>query len=558
MTAQPFITCDADFEFTSNLRQTVQNQSPKLNPSSSDVAKTAGWFQGLSIPHSVGNSVIPYIYGVCAFADIGDALATATDENHRIYLAGWWVDPYTRLKTTPGSLLSNYLSSTKAAVRGMFWDDPGGQSTLGPPKVADNVPIVTLLNGLAHGAAILDSKLPFLLLGGQQTGIRGGVHHQKLLVVSGSSGLIAFIGGMDINNDRTEVSNGGWKPIHDVHLRIIGPAAIEVLKVFRDRWMDHPDSAQLDRKKFNLVAYEVGKDFDAVARAPANPNFPTSTHHLKRKNDTFHAAAVGRTFANLRKFNSATNKESYAFAPVGQETSWSLVRAGVQNAKEFIYIEDQYFVSRRLKAELVKKLQQPGFKFLLVLTQSSWAFEKDPDLRKNEFPYLVAARNEIKADLLAVDQKQAKWRIFCLKASSDPERQKLCGSYVHSKTMIFDDDFAIVGSTNADDRGYTFDTEIAAGVTDDPFGRASSQSFARSLRIALWHKHLGVSHNALVSWSKGINFWLSPQSQLQAMVMNCSALEDSVLLGATPILKNFRMANNLWREDIDPDADLIP
>ena len=512
----------------------------------------------MPLAHTVGNSVIPYIYGNCAFTDMGDALATVTDANHRIYLAGWWVDPNTPLKSGPGGLLRDFLSSTKAAIRGMFWDDPGGNSNIFGPqkKVADNGPIVSFLNGLPNGAAILDNKLPFFLLGGQQTGIRGGIHHQKLLVVSGSSGLIAFTGGMDINKSRIDISAGGYEPLHDVHVRIIGPEAKKILRVFRERWLDHQDSRSLDLAKFNMVAHEVGNDFDAAARGRSDPSFPTSTRRLGHKNDANHAVAIRRTYANLSKFNSTTNKESYSFAPGGEETAWKLILNGVQRTKKFIYIEDQYFVSRRLKAELVKKLTDPTFQFLLILMQASGSFEKSPNLFDNEFPYLIAARNEIRSDFLAVDPKRTKWRMFCLKASSDPLRQKWCGSYVHSKTLIFDDDFATVGSANADDRGYTYDTEIVAGVTDDPFGRASAQKFARDLRVSLWHKHLAVPHDKLVDWPTGLRFWLTPPSQ--AMVFDSSDLEDSPMLGTKPILKNFSTENRLWREDIDPDADLLP
>lgn len=527
-----------------------------LGPTGADSAKTAALFGGMAVPHSTGNAVTAYVYGRCAFADIADALATATDASHRIYLIGWLVDPNTRLKEGPNRLLRDYLADTRAAIRGMFWDDPGGNASFGPPqKVADNGPIVAFLNGLPNGAAILDHKLPFFSLGGQQTGIRGGIHHQKLLVVSGSSGLIAFLGGMDINPSRVNVSGGGFEPLHDVHLRLIGPESKNLLKVFKERWLDHEGSPVLDRNKFNMVAFEVEKDFDAIARGRFDVNLGSVTGRAKRNSDT-HAVALGRTYANLRKFNSATNKESYSFAPSGEETAWSIIASAVRNAKKFIYIEDQYFVSRRLKTELLKKLKDDEFQFALILMQGSSAFEKDPDLFKNEFPYLIAARNEIRADFLAADPKRSKWRMFSLRGSFDGKRQEFCGSYVHSKALIFDDEFAIVGTANADDRGYTYDTEIVAGVTDDPFGRASSQQFARDLRVNLWHKHLAVPQASLLDFKKALPFWFKPSAQ--AMITDSSELEDSPMLGGKPILRNTTQPNRLWQEAIDPDADLLP
>jgi phosphatidylserine/phosphatidylglycerophosphate/cardiolipin synthase-like enzyme len=91
--------------------------------------------------------------------------------------------------------------------------------------------------------------------------------------------------------------------------------------------------------------------------------------------------------------------------------------------------------------------------------------------------------------------------------ATDPQRQQWSGSYVHSKTHVYDDECAIIGSANADDRGYTFDSEIVACITEDPSGRmARTSHFARDLRIALWHKHLGVSHAKLADWAKGLQF----------------------------------------------------
>ena len=232
------------------------------------------------------------------------------------------------------------------------------------------------------------------------------------------------------------------------------------------------------------------------------------------------------------------------------------IQNSIKMAKKFIYIEDQYFVSRRIKAELLKKLIDQDFAFLLILMQDSALFESGPDLLDNEFPYLIAARNEIRTDFLKVDPKQNKWRMFTLRASQNEGRQKFCGSYVHSKTMIFDDDFAVIGSANADNRGYTYDTEIAVGVTDDPFGRVSAQRFSRNLRINLWHKHLGLSQTLLTDWHGSLRFWISPPQQ--AMIVDSSALEDSPMLGPKAILRDFPQADRLWREDIDPDADLLP
>src|SRR5215831_473296 len=74
-----------------------------------------------------------------------------------------------------------------------------------------------------RSCAILDREHPM-----------GGAHHQKLVLVYGKEGLIAYCGGVDLNPDRLTA-------LYDVHCRIKGPIAQELLQVFNERWLNHPD-----------------------------------------------------------------------------------------------------------------------------------------------------------------------------------------------------------------------------------------------------------------------------------------------------------------------------
>ena len=65
----------------------------------------------------------------------------------------------------------------------MLWDQQGRKNTAE----------IDHINKLATGAGILDN----LTLRWQT-----GSHHQKVLIVKGSLGLIGFCGGVDINKDR--------------------------------------------------------------------------------------------------------------------------------------------------------------------------------------------------------------------------------------------------------------------------------------------------------------------------------------------------------------------
>jgi hypothetical protein len=197
------------------------------------VRKPTEWFPRSSHP-SVGNKVVGYHYGSCAFSDMADAIQTASAPEHRIYIAGWSTNKDLVLKTGNSTTLEGYLKQTKAQVRGLFYE-PG--PLLKQASGVENRWIVDAINALPHGAAVLDGKYPPL-----------GIHHQKILVVQGQSGLIAFIGGMDFDFSRIDVKPAAGLPYHDTQLRITGPAALDCRKVFEDRWLDHHSTPVLDQK----------------------------------------------------------------------------------------------------------------------------------------------------------------------------------------------------------------------------------------------------------------------------------------------------------------------
>ncbi len=64
---------------------------------------------------------------------------------------------------------------------------------------------------------------------------------------------------------------------------------------------------------------------------------------------------------------------------------------------------------------------------------------------------------------------------YLRKGSKDP--------IVHSKLMLVDDEYAIVGSANIGQRSMAYDSEVSMGVVD------ADNNFVRNLRIALWQHH---------------------------------------------------------------------
>jgi phosphatidylserine/phosphatidylglycerophosphate/cardiolipin synthase-like enzyme len=65
--------------------------------------------------------------------------------------------------------------------------------------------------------------------------------------------------------------------------------------------------------------------------------------------------------------------------------------------------------------------------------------------------------------------------------------------YVHTKTWIFDDETAIIGSANGSRRSYTCDTEATVQIFDQSREDRAAWRFARRLRVRLWADLLGLN-----------------------------------------------------------------
>ena len=94
--------------------------------------------------------------------------------------------------------------------------------------------------------------------------------------------------------------------------------------------------------------------------------------------------------------------------------------------------------------------------------------------------------------------------------NKDASKVIVCYSdqYIHSKLFIFDDKFAIVGSANCNRRGYTYDSEVVAGLYDPNI--AGQLYLPHELRIRLWMKHLGLPAKTLYDPIAAAIHWKKP------------------------------------------------
>jgi phosphatidylserine/phosphatidylglycerophosphate/cardiolipin synthase-like enzyme len=76
--------------------------------------------------------------------------------------------------------------------------------------------------------------------------------------------------------------------------------------------------------------------------------------------------------------------------------------------------------------------------------------------------------------------------------------------FVHSKVMIVDDVWAVIGSSNFNRRSMTYDSELSIAVLDE------DNQFAKNLRLSLWQEHLELAvPDSINDPVEGFSVWQS-------------------------------------------------
>ncbi|NP_001302777.1 phospholipase D alpha 1 [Brassica napus] len=396
-------------------------------------------------------------------------------------------------------------------------------------------------------------------------------HHQKIVVVDSempSRGgsqmrrIVSFVGGIDLCDGRYDtpfhslfrtldtvhhddfhqpnftgaaITKGGPRePWHDIHSRLEGPIAWDVLYNFEQRWSKQggkdilvklrelsdiiitpsPVMFQEDHDVWNVQLFR-SIDGGAAAGFPESPE----------------AAAEAGLVSGKDNIIDRSIQDAYIHA--------------IRRAKDFIYIENQYFlgssfawaadgitpedinalhlIPKELSLKIVSKIEK-GEKFRVYVVVPMWpeglpesasvqaildwqrrtmqmmykdivqalraqGLEEDP---RNYLTFFCLGNREVKKEGEYEPAERPDADSSYMKA----QEARRFMIYVHTKMTIVDDEYIIIGSANINQRSMdgARDSEIAMGGYQPHHlsHRQPARGQIHGFRMSLWYEHLGM------------------------------------------------------------------
>ncbi|XP_042396137.1 phospholipase D delta-like [Zingiber officinale] len=411
-------------------------------------------------------------------------------------------------------------------------------------------------------------------------------HHQKCVLVDTQAfgnkrKITAFIGGLDLCDGRYDTpqhrlfsdldtvfqndfhnptfstgTKGPRQPWHDLHCKIEGPAAYDILKNFEQRWRKatkwrelslrlrkssrwHDDALiKLERISWILSpSLSVSEDDPSlwVARSEDSEHWHVQVF---RSIDSGSVKGFPSNVQEALKMNLVCRKNLV----IDKSIHTAYVKA-IRSAQHFIYIENQYFIGSsyawpsyrnpgadnlipmELALKIASKIRAKE-RFAVYVVIPMWP-EGDPNSnavqeilfwqgQTMQMMYGIVAQ-EIRSMNIKDAHPQDYLNFFCL-GKRETMKDKLLQNvqslekssanlsqkfrrfmiYVHAKGMIVDDEYVMVGSANINQRSMSGsrDTEIAMGAYQPHHTWAMKKRHPHGqvygYRMSLWAEHLGM------------------------------------------------------------------
>ncbi|GAB2289263.1 hypothetical protein Dimus_023568 [Dionaea muscipula] len=520
------------------------------------------------------------------------------EAHHLVYVVGWSIFHKVRLVREPtrplptggdltlGDLLK-YKSQEGVRVLMLVWDDKTSHSkffinTTGVMQTHDE----ETRKFFKHSSVICvlspryaSSKLSIFK---QQVVGTLYTHHQKCVIVdtqaSGNNRKItSFLGGLDLCDGRydtpehrlcrdldTTFSNdfhnptfaagirGPRQPWHDLHCKVEGPAAYDVLTNFEQRWRKARKWSQLGRRIRHWhddALLKVDRISWILSPSPSiSNNDPKLWVRQEDDSDTWHVQVFRsidsgsvKGFPKNVQLAEAQNLVCAKNLVIDRSIQTAYVEA-IRSAQHFIYIENQYFVGSSyawpsyknagadnlIPMEIALKIAskiRANERFAVYIVIPMWPEGVPTSASVQEILFWQGQTMEMMYSIIAGELKsmnlenahpQDYLNFYCLGNREAPDvaspSQELPGNgelvsasqrykrfmiYVHAKGMIVDDEYVILGSANINQRSMagSRDTEIAMGAYQPHHTWARKKQHPRGqvygYRMSLWAEHLG-------------------------------------------------------------------
>jgi phosphatidylserine/phosphatidylglycerophosphate/cardiolipin synthase-like enzyme len=175
-----------------------------------------------------------------------------------------------------------------------------------------------------------------------------GAYHAKLALIKPAdpdAPPFAYLGGIDLSPNRVDDPlHRAVVPFHDLQVRLEGQAVNDVIQTTAER-----------------AAYHHAAAPDGLAATTTVPEPSPPGPHIVQVGRTYFAPAEA---GDMRAFTSA---------PLGERTTRDTVLRAIASAREYIYIEDQYFTpsKRVLEALLAAGQNAPDLQLIVTLVEDN-------------------------------------------------------------------------------------------------------------------------------------------------------------------------------------------
>lgn len=228
-------------------------------------------------------------------------------------------------------------------------------------------------------------------------------------------------------------------------------------------------------------------------------------------------AAAANATGSVQITRSLSGNSRFAAFPSGETSILESYQRAIENATDFIYLENQYFTCLEIADALVAALKGHLKVQVILLTNNAVDI---PGYAKWQPETIRRIRDRLSPD------EFRRFGVFTLwsheEGGAQGGPQRICRNYVHSKVAVIDDEWATVGSANLDGDslvysqnatrgGYRFAGDLLslrqAGLRTDNresetnivvynnVGGLPASTFPAELRRRLWAEHLGYLAN---------------------------------------------------------------